>query len=312
MHKLFKQISLLLVVLTLISLSVSTAFAAEEKRIDIEDSKNCYITVSGVVDERQIESYTLYIVSAPSTVKFYGDGLSRQSILYLPEAKIQNNEFVWGNKEEEVKFVVKKYKYYGDDKVYDEAQQMPEDMPYYVSGNYAVLTKPGYYVVNGAPEAVAGTTFIIQVTDAAAVEQLAKPTTSKVLINGKAISFEAYNINGNNYFKLRDLAMALRGTNKQFEVGWDAKNNAINLTSGKAYTSVGGELVVSAGTKAKKARPTTSKIYLDGKEVTFTAYNIDGNNYFKLRDIAKAMNFAVTWDGKTNTISINTSASYTE
>ena len=49
-------------------------------------------------------------------------------------------------------------------------------------------------MVNGAPEAVAGTTFIIQVTDAAAVEQLAKPTTSKVLINGKAISFEAYNI----------------------------------------------------------------------------------------------------------------------
>ncbi|MGO4119405.1 hypothetical protein ACEQ6C_40435, partial [Rhizobium ruizarguesonis] len=47
----------------------------------------------------------------------------------------------------------------------------------------------------------------------------AAPTDSKVLVNGKTISFEAYNINGNNYFKLRDFAAAVNGTEKQFEVG---------------------------------------------------------------------------------------------
>jgi len=35
------------------------------------------------------------------------------------------------------------------------------------------------------------------------------PTTSKVLVNGKIVEFEAYNINGYNYFKLRDLAQAV-------------------------------------------------------------------------------------------------------
>jgi len=44
---------------------------------------------------------------------------------------------------------------------------------------------------------------------------------STVLINGTAIYFEAHNIDGNNYFKLRDLAKAILGTGKQFEVTWD-------------------------------------------------------------------------------------------
>jgi len=35
----------------------------------------------------------------------------------------------------------------------------------------------------------------------------------------------------------------------------------------------------------KMAIPTTSSIYLDGNEVLLTAYNIEGNNYFMLRDI---------------------------
>ena len=114
----------------------------------------------------------------------------------------------------------------------------------------------------------------------------------------------------NNYFKLRDLAFVLSGTEKQFEVGWDEKNNAISLTSGKQYTVVGGEMV-GKGEGAKIPVPTTSKIYLDGKEISFTAYNIGGNNYFKLRDIGQAFDFGVTWDGTKNTIVIDTSKSYT-
>jgi predicted methyltransferase len=132
------------------------------------------------------------------------------------------------------------------------------------------------------------------------------------LVNGKALSFEAYNIDGSNYFKLRDLAMAVNRTEKQFEVGWDGAKNAINLTTNKAYTPTGGELAIPTNPTAKEAKPTTSKVYVNGNEVTFTAYNISGSNYFKLRDIAKAIDFGVTWDGKTNTIGIDTSVAYIE
>lgn len=140
----------------------------------------------------------------------------------------------------------------------------------------------------------------------------AKPTTSKVMVDGKVISFEAYGIKGYNYFKLRDLAVVLSGTDKQFEVDWDGSKNAINLTKNMPYTSVGGELSLSSGSAAVSATPTTSKVYVDGEEVSFIAYSIGGNNYFKLRDIARVIDFGVNWDGASNTIVIDTSIPYTE
>ncbi|MCL1905883.1 MAG: stalk domain-containing protein, partial [Clostridiales bacterium] len=138
----------------------------------------------------------------------------------------------------------------------------------------------------------------------------AKPTSSTVLVNGENIAFDAYNINGNNYFKLRDLAYILSGTGKQFEVSWDGVNNAIVLTSGKPYTTVGGEMT-GKGAGDKTPTPTNSKIIMDGKEIQFTAYNIEGNNYFKLRDIGAAFDFGVDWDVANNTIVIDTSKDYT-
>ena len=139
----------------------------------------------------------------------------------------------------------------------------------------------------------------------------ANPTTSKFIVNGKEVVFEAYNINGNNYFKLRDFAQAVNNTEKNFEVKWDGAKNAINLISKTPYTPVGGELSKGDG-KAKVANPTTSKVYKDGVELVLSAYNVNGNNYFKLRDMAKAFDTSVTWDGALNTIVIDTSKGYVE
>lgn len=134
----------------------------------------------------------------------------------------------------------------------------------------------------------------------------ATASVSKVLVDGKQVPFEAYNINNNTYFKLRDIAKAVDGTDKTFEVGWNSEHNAINLISGEAYTAQGGELAVSAHPQAKKATLSTSKVYLDDEEVKLTAYTIGGNNYFKLRDIAEALGISITFDSKTNTIGIVT------
>ena len=134
----------------------------------------------------------------------------------------------------------------------------------------------------------------------------AKPTASTILIQGYSVEFNAYNINGNNYMKLRDLAWAVSGTEKQFDVDWDGANNAILLESGVPYTLVDGEMAVK-GEGDKIARPTSSSIFLDGNKVTFTAYNIEGNNYFKLRDIGEAFDFGVYWFGTLSTILIDVS-----
>jgi len=138
----------------------------------------------------------------------------------------------------------------------------------------------------------------------------ATPTSSTVLVNGTSVPFQAYNIGGSNYFKLRDTADVLNGTGKQFNVGWDGTNNAITITSNTAYTPVGGELTNSGGSSSISAALSTAKVYLDGKEVSLTAYTINGNNYFKLRDVAAALNFGVTYDSSTSTIAINATTGY--
>ncbi|MDD3023337.1 MAG: hypothetical protein PHE26_05500 [Syntrophomonadaceae bacterium] len=137
-----------------------------------------------------------------------------------------------------------------------------------------------------------------------------KSATAKVLINGRAMTLETYNINDNNYFKLSDIAMAINGTVKQFEVGWDGADNVISLTTNNAYTPVGGELSVSETSILMTAVMTSLKIYLDGREIQLDAFNIGGYNYFKLQDIAKALDFSVIWDEKAGTISIDTSKTY--
>jgi len=146
-----------------------------------------------------------------------------------------------------------------------------------------------------------GTTFASDLT--------AKPTPSNILVDGKSVVFDAYNIEGSNYFKLRDLAYALNGTDKQFEVSWDSANNAISLGSLKPYTAIGGEMA-GKGEGDKAAIPTSSKIYLDGMEYRFTAFNIEGNNYFKLREIGTMLNIGVEWSGEDNTVSIDTGKDY--
>jgi len=149
------------------------------------------------------------------------------------------------------------------------------------------------------------------VISASAPQITAKPTGSAVIIDGVKIDFEAYEINDSNYFKLRDLAYALNGSPAQFNVGWDESNDSILLTSGTPYIIAGGEMSgKSAGNKA--AAPTNSRIFLDGGPVLLTAYYIDGNNYFMLRDIGKAINFGVDWDGDRDMIIINTGVGYTQ
>ena len=147
----------------------------------------------------------------------------------------------------------------------------------------------------------------------------ANPTTSKVYVNGKEVAFEAYNINGNNYFKLRDIALTLRGTEKQFEVVWDPTikmdigektfNGAIVMTPKKAYTTVGGEMKKGNG-EVKQANLTTSPILMNNRIVSLTAYNIAGNNFFKLRDLGNTFDFNVSWDSNLKAIVINTAESY--
>lgn len=140
----------------------------------------------------------------------------------------------------------------------------------------------------------------------------AAPTASKVTVDGQSKAFEAYNINDNNYFKLRDIAYVLNGTDASFSVGWDGAANSIALVKGEAYAPTGSEMKVSGTKDIKDAVESTSAILIDGQKAALKAYTIKGNNYFKLRDLGTALGFHVGWDNASQTISITSAPSAAE
>lgn len=295
MARSMKLLSVLLALVLLVTMYASfTALAAEEKRFDF---KNGYVTISNIVEVKKIEDHgygdTMYIATAPATVTFHGE-LSKET------------EFVKWVDEEGFELV----------EIKDNAAVLTDTDAKFGYGIFPVFAGETRNRKNSIILQVIADSSDAKQPSAAAVSKseplLAAPTAGKVLVNGKAVSFEAYNINGNNYFKLRDLAMSVNGSEKNFEVSWDNSKNAITLTSKKAYTPEGNELVISGEQTSKQVTETTANVYLDGNEVKFTAYNIDGNNYFKLRDVAKMMNIGVTWDASTNSIGIDTKADYKE
>ncbi len=146
-------------------------------------------------------------------------------------------------------------------------------------------------------------------------QPIVNPSSSKILVDGKSVQFDVYTINGNNYFKLRDLAYTLNSTAKQFSVKYDAQSGRINLTANQPYIPMGGEM------SAKDSIPrqaNMSKVWIsvDSEDNIvwsyLTAYNISGNNYFKLRDLGKIMNFGVRYDESTRAVLIDTRTGYIE
>ncbi len=131
------------------------------------------------------------------------------------------------------------------------------------------------------------------------------PSTHHVQVNGEAVNPQAYNIDGYNYFKLRDLAYLLNGTTISFNVTWDSAKNAVNLISGQAYTVVGGEMTV-ASTTSLRVQESTSKVLLDGSGVSIKGYNINGNNYYKIADVSSAIGFTAAYESTTQTVQIKT------
>ena len=136
-----------------------------------------------------------------------------------------------------------------------------------------------------------------------------------VLVNGKSTTFDSYNINDYNYFKLRDIAYVLNGTAKQFAIDWDAANNAMTLKPGAAYV-VNGDEMTSKGTATKSAVLSSQKVLVAGvalaSQTPMEVYNIDGYNYFKLRDIGIILDIGIGWDNAKNTISIDSAKGYVE
>ena len=125
-------------------------------------------------------------------------------------------------------------------------------------------------------------------------------------VDGEPVACEKYNIDGSNYFKLRDIAFLLMGSPAEFGVGWDAAANSVLIAPGMPYEPVGGELTVGEDRSASAVPSAQSVWCLDAPADGMSVYNIGGNNFFKLRDLGTLLGFTVDFDPETNTAVILT------
>lgn len=135
----------------------------------------------------------------------------------------------------------------------------------------------------------------------ARVEQ-ASPSQQKITVNGEKVNVTGYLIDGSNYCKLRDVAFMLKDTDSSFDVAWDNVRKKVLIQTGKSYQ---GDLKQQKMVK-KQAMAVYDGILCDGVQHQAKAYLIDGNNYFKLRDLVGLVDAEITWNNATSTVDIHT------
>ncbi|OMD57554.1 MULTISPECIES: hypothetical protein [Paenibacillus] len=133
----------------------------------------------------------------------------------------------------------------------------------------------------------------------------AKVTESSTYFDGEQRNLNGFNISNNNYFRLRDLAEYFSGTSSQFDITWNKANNAIEIITGQAYTP---EKKTTSNYYSRNrnyaATLSNSKVLVNGQLQSITAYNIDDNNYFQLRDLAGKIPFDIEFDVQSDRISL--------
>ncbi len=110
----------------------------------------------------------------------------------------------------------------------------------------------------------------------------------------KLPDLEVYLINGHNYFKLRDVSSLAMGTKAKFSLAWDEEKRLISIEKGGEYTALDTDLKAGDGVD-KKARLSDVLLEVDGKQINLEAYNIEGQNYFKIRDLGRYLDFGAYW-----------------
>ncbi|MFQ9974970.1 MAG: CAP domain-containing protein [Butyricicoccus sp.] len=136
----------------------------------------------------------------------------------------------------------------------------------------------------------------------------AVPTRTKgqaVYVGSTRVYPTGYNINDNNYFKLRDV-----GKLAGFGVNWNEDTRTVEISTTRTAPELTG--ITDTAVTGATAKPTDQRITVDGKEVSMTAYKIKGNNYVKLRDIGKTINFGVSFNMATKAVSIDPNGTYVE
>lgn len=126
-----------------------------------------------------------------------------------------------------------------------------------------------------------------------------------IKLDGDKIYVEGYNIEGNNYFRLRDVAAILNNSSVQFNVIFNKETSTVEIERKSPYSKLENDLKSRKKEKLEISK-SFQKVTVDSEKIVFNGYLINGNNYFKLRDLGKTIGFYVDYDDESNSVIIKT------
>lgn len=124
-----------------------------------------------------------------------------------------------------------------------------------------------------------------------------------ISIEDMVIEFPTVLYKEENYLKLRDFAYVIKDY-KEIEVEYKKDENGKNkiyIKDGK-YTPKGDEL--KSEIDFKGAVIGTETLSIGNKDIQMSKVNIKGYNYFRLRDLAKALGLDVSWNKESRSVRI--------
>ena len=135
--------------------------------------------------------------------------------------------------------------------------------------------------------------------------------TKKVTLDGEEVKIGAYDVEGYNYLKLRDVAAILNTKKCQFNVGFDKPTKLITVELAKGYEKVEGDLAEIKDEKAK-AIVSVKKILVNGEEKEIKTALINEYNYMQLRDLGTLVGLGVGYDKVNKVIQLKSDAEVKE
>ena len=128
-------------------------------------------------------------------------------------------------------------------------------------------------------------------TTAAAADYLtARPTTQTFYLSGQSIQFEAYEIHGNNFVKLRDIGQAV-----DFGVTYDAATNSVHIDPNAHYEQ---EVTAPAQTTPTPSNLTEETVQSAFKKCLPNRNRISGPVHFCQQCPIRGQQYVLRWLGR--------------
>lgn len=143
-----------------------------------------------------------------------------------------------------------------------------------------------------------------------AENKIAMNELSSLKVNERQISIPSYKIDGDLYFKLRDVANILNFTDKKINIIWDKQKRSIKINKNISNTSTVGELSNTNSKKPIIVNPSTVDVYYEENKIDLTSYIINNHSYFRIEDLALLLDISLMFDGNNKIVGIDTNKPY--